>query len=45
MTNAEKNVWVSFKEEIIDKFLRNSKDENYESIVQNMFITLSSSRL
>ncbi|CAH1105336.1 unnamed protein product [Psylliodes chrysocephalus] len=35
MANVEKNAWVSFKE-IIDKFLVNSKDENYENIVQNM---------
>ena len=35
MTNVEKNAWVSFKE-VIDKFLGNYKDENYENIVQNM---------
>ena len=35
MTPAEKKAWISFKE-VIDKFLRNSKDSSYEQVVHNM---------
>jgi hypothetical protein len=35
MTPAEREAWISFKE-VIDKFLRNNEDANYEQVVNNM---------
>jgi hypothetical protein len=35
MTPAEREAWISFKD-VIDKFLGNNKDPNYEQVVNNM---------
>jgi hypothetical protein len=35
MTPAEREAWIYFKE-VIDKFLGNNKDTNYEQVVNNM---------
>jgi hypothetical protein len=35
MTPAERETWISFKE-VIDKFLGNNKDTNYEQVIKNM---------
>jgi hypothetical protein len=35
LTPAERDAWISFKE-VIDKFLGNNRDTNYEQVVNNM---------
>jgi hypothetical protein len=35
MTPAERQAWISFKE-VIDKFLGNDKDTDYEQVVNNV---------